>query len=92
MNLVVRGTVNGSFPDSGFADGDTRIFPGDRCVWEQIDTVDADSNPTGGYSIDNVSFVGLTHVSGGGTGRYVLLTDAVLGFIGKTGRFVAISN
>ena len=89
--MVIRGTVNITITNAGFASGDTRIFPADRCVWSQVD------DSTGGYSIDNASFVGLTHTPGGSgageaTGRYVLLTDAQLGYIGKSGRFVAISN
>ena len=85
--MVIRGTVSGTFTGAGFADGDTRIFPADRCVWEQID------DTVGGYSIQNVEFVGLTHTPGGTptTGRYVPLTDASLGFIGKSGRFVEIA-
>ena len=86
--MVIQGTVSGTFTGSGFADGDTRIFPADRCVWEQVD------DATGGYSVQNVDFVGLTHTPGGTptTGRYVSVTNAQLGFIGKSGRFVAISN
>ena len=86
--MVIRGIVDTTITSAGFASGDTRIFPADRCVWEQVD------DTTGGYSIDNVSFVGLTHTPGGTptAGRYILLTDATLGYIGKSGRFVAISN
>ena len=83
--MVIQGTVSGTWTNTGFDDGDTRIFPADRCVWSQVD------DATGGYSIDNATFVGLTH-SNTTTGRYVILTDAQLGFIGKSGRFVAISN
>ena len=86
--MVIRGTVDTTITQAGFASGDTRIFPADRCVWEQVD------DATGGYSITNASFVGLTHTPGAtpAQGRYILLTDAQLGFIGKSGRFVAIRN
>ena len=86
--MVMRGTVDTTITQAGFASGDTRIFPADRCVWSQVDDAD------GGYSIENASFVGLTHTPGANptSGRYILLTDATLGYIGKSGRFVAISN
>ena len=84
MNLVVRGTVDGAFTAAGLADGDIRIFPADRCIWEQT----VDSN--GGYSIDNAAFVGLTHTADG-NGVYIQLTSATLGFIGKSGRFVEMA-
>ena len=88
--MVIQGTVSTTITNTNaFVSGDTRIFPADRCVWEQVD------DTTGGYSIDNVAFVGLTHSTVGGTnvtGRYIQLTAAQLGYIGKSGRFVAISN
>ena len=83
--MVIQGTVNGTYAGTGFDDGDIRIFPADRCVWSQVD------DTTGGYSIDNAAFVGLTHTTPS-NGSYVQLTSATLGFIGKSGRFVAISN
>ena len=89
--MVIQGTVDGTFTETGLADGDIRIFPADRCIWAQITTVDSDSNPTGGYSIDDAAFIGLTH-SSAGNGSYIPLTSAQLGYIGKSGRFVAISN
>ena len=86
--MVVRGTVSTAFTGAGLAIGDVRIFPADRCIWEQVD------DSTGGYSIDNAAFVGLTHNIGGSpaTGGFVMFSSATLGYIGKSGRFVAISN
>ena len=80
--MVIQGTV----------DGQTRVCPLDRCVYSQVDD-------TRGYSITNaIFFPGVnanfpTSVGGSGTdsGEYVI-TNAVLGYIGKSGRFVAISN
>ena len=62
--------------------GDTTIFPADKCTWQQI--VDADS----GLVIENVWFYP------GGSGMYLSVASAsvLLGHIGKSGRFVAMSN
>ena len=65
------------------------IYPADRCSWRQANTVDTDGDPIGGYSINTVMFypgnAGAENLSGSGTSN-------MLGFIGKSGRFVAISN
>jgi hypothetical protein len=58
----------------------THIFPADRCVWTQTDVAG-----TAGYSISNARFIG----NGANTHP---LTAARLGFIGKSGRFVPISD
>ena len=56
------------------------IFPADRCTWQQT------YNSTGKYySISNARFFG------NGT-TAVTLTSAELGYIGKTGRFVPITD
>ena len=59
------------------------IFPADRCTWQQVDSTGS------GYSIDVVRFypgdAAATDLSPDGTSN-------MLGFIGKSGRFVAISN
>ena len=89
--MVIQGAVATATSGADLAIGDIRIFPADRCIWSQIDTVDSDSNPTGGYSIENAAFVGLTHTTAG-NGEYIRLTSAQLGFVGKSGRFVPISN
>lgn len=79
--MVVRGTV----PDGGqttLTDGQTYIFPADRCSWQQTDS-------TGdGYAISNAIF---WPGAGGGDGD-VPLSSASLGFIGKSGRFVEIAS
>ena len=64
------------------ATGVRTIFPADRCTWQQVDD-------TNGYSIDVVRFypgdTNATDLSGSGLSN-------MLGFIGKSGRFVAVSN
>ena len=59
------------------------IFPADRCTWRQVDDAD------GGYSIDVVLIY-----PGNTNARDLTGTDLsnMLGYIGKSGRFVAISN
>lgn len=59
-------------------DTDT-IFPADLCVWEQVDNGGSD-----GYDITNVLFYG--------TGTGVAKTGCELGYIGKSGRFVQITD
>ena len=60
----------------------TTIFPADRCTWRQVDD-------TNGYSIDVVLFypgnTNATDLTGTNLSNR-------LGYIGKSGRFVAISN
>ena len=65
------------------ASSNRTIYPADRCSWRQAD------NTGGGYSINTVTFypgnTTATDLSGSGTSN-------MLGYIGKSGRFVAISN
>ena len=59
------------------------IYPADRCSWRQGDSTGS------GYSINTVMFypgnAGAENLSGSNTSN-------MLGYIGKSGRFVAISN
>ena len=59
------------------------IYPADRCSWRQVDSTGS------GYSINTVMFypgnAGAENLSGSGTSNR-------LGFIGKSGRFVGISE
>ena len=62
--------------------GNKMIFPAERCSWDQVE--DADS-----VSINNVWF------QNSGKPRIYLSNEngsVLLGHIGKSGRFVAISN
>ena len=65
------------------ATGVKTIFPADRCTWQQVDSTGS------GYSIDVVRFypgdTNATDLSGTNLSN-------MLGYIGKSGRFVAISN
>ena len=65
-----------------------RIFPADRCSWEQVAVA------TGGYSIDNAAFYpGASLAIGGRTSAASHpINNARLGFIGKSGRFVEIAS
>ena len=67
----------------------TRLLPADRCLWEQL------PDSTGGYTIENVRFFGGSTANGilfATTGSGTINYDARLGYIGKSGRFVPISN
>jgi len=55
------------------------IYPADNCSWKQ--TASASGN---GYTINTANFYG--------TGSAVVIADPVLGIIGKSGRFVKISD
>jgi len=52
------------------------IYPADNCSWIQ-------ASESEGYSINTANFYG--------TGSAVTIANPVLGFIGKSGRFVKIS-
>lgn len=55
------------------------IYPADQCTWKQ-----ADSSSGSGYTINTAKFYG--------TGSGVAITGPSLGIIGKSGRFVKISD
>ena len=55
------------------------IYPADNCTWKQ-----AASASGNGYTINTANFYG--------TGSAVVIADPVLGIIGKSGRFVKISD
>ena len=65
------------------ASDEKTIYPADRCSWRQVD------NASGGYSINTVMFypgnAAAEDLTGAGATN-------LLGFVGKSGRFVAISN
>ena len=63
-------------------DGDKTIFPADRCTWRQVD------NTGSGYAIEDVRFYPGNAVANNLSGANL---SNMLGFIGKSGRFVAIS-
>ena len=53
------------------------IYPADNCSWKEA------AVSAGGYSINTANFYG--------TGSAVSIANPVLGFIGKSGRFVQVS-
>ena len=55
------------------------IYPADNCSWKQ-----AASASGNGYTINTANFYG--------TGSAVAIANPVLGIIGKSGRFVKISD
>ena len=76
--MVLRDTTNGN------------IFPADRCTWAQQD------DPAGGYRITNANFYPGASVDGvlglSAPATHIAIASPVLGYIGKSGRFVAITN
>ena len=93
IELQVRA---GAISTLGFANNTTHILPADRCSWSVVTDAEA-ATPTSsgslGYSVNNVIFY-TGHAAGvsveGGTGATANVTR--LGYIGKSGRFVPISN
>jgi len=55
------------------------IYPADNCSWKE-----AASGSGYGYTINTANFYG--------TGAAVTIANPVLGFIGKSGRFVKVSD
>ena len=55
------------------------IYPADNCTWKE-----AASASGYGYTINTANFYG--------TGSAVVIATPVLGFIGKSGRFVKVSD
>ena len=61
------------------------VYPAETCVWRTADT------PTGGYVITHLT-VGTPTVAVGSAPTAVGSTGARLGYIGKSGRFVAYTD
>ena len=74
--MVIRGNIGTAA--QGVPAGDGQIFPADRCVWVQ------QANPNGGYNIASAVYQA--------GGNAIEITDPVLGYIGKSGRFVEIAG
>jgi len=58
-------------------DSSNKIYPADMCTWVQNEVA-------GGYELASADFFG--------TGAAVAITAPVLGYIGKSGRFVKMSK
>ena len=82
-----RGVSRSDFLGVTLQDGQDFILPADRCVWRQS------SADNGGYQIDGVSVIVAAAVPADAEIRLdAMVGDIVtLGYIGKTGRFVAIT-
>lgn len=77
MVIRAQNAASGGIP---VASGSTfNIFPADRCTWRQQDSTN------GGYEITFARFLS-------NEASALTLTAPTLGYIGKSGRFVAISN
>jgi hypothetical protein len=74
--MVIRGTVAANTLANNLV-GDVLHLPADRCAW----TVSAATG--GGYKIDKAFLIHST--------ANVAITNPVLGYIGKSGRFVEIA-
>ena len=69
------------------SDGDVGfIYPADRCTWKDSDTVGAD----GVNRLITISDV--TYYPGNAAGSAVSGTSPRLGYLGKYGRFIPITN
>ena len=75
--MVIQGTLAADV--EGITAG-TYVFPADRCFWQQIDSADGD-----GYAITEAHMIL-------GNNAEIELTSARLGLIGKSGRFVPITD
>ena len=77
--MVIRGALGTAY-DGVTATPDVHNFPADRCVWSQSYNAN-----TRQYTITSARFFGIT--AGGAA-----ITNPELGHIGKSGRFVPITE
>ena len=87
--MVIRGTITSSDEAGaiGLNANETHIFPADRCIWSQ--TAAPNRN---GYLIGTVRFFPGAPLTGAASNNHVVVDNAQLGYIGKTGRFVEIAG
>ena len=82
--MMIRVQLGGTTALLGYTAGQEFFLPADRCTWRQA--YDADDNQ---YSVINVMYYpgneGAVAITGVGTNTH-------LGYIGKSGRFVAITE
>ena len=77
--LAIRGTTGSSGNPPGFTADTEYVVPAERCIWTQV-SVAGNSN----YRIENVNYI---HANGSAEP----LSNAELGIIGKSGRFVGFT-
>ena len=75
--MVVQGAA--ATATAGLTQNSVYIFPAHRCTWQQVYATDGS-----GYKVVNALF----H-AGAGTTASVVINNPRLGYIGKSGRFVA---
>ena len=87
--MVIRGTITTTTEAAaiGVPANAPHIFPADRCVWTQT----AAPNQQG-YLIGTVRFFPGAPLTGSASTNHVVVDNAQLGYIGKTGRFVEIAG
>ena len=82
--MVIQGVISGISPA-------TKIIPAENCTWEEVSVA-------GGYRIDNVEFYdgSRTNQVAAAGGQVIpvprQIVNPILGYVGKSGRFVAMSN
>ena len=91
MVLRAQPTNAANLDGLAFASDQFYIWPADRCVWQQENSTDGN-----GYRIRAAHFFpGAAVNQGAAVGAAndaIQLSNAVLGVIGKSGRFVAITD
>ena len=87
--MVIRGTITSATEAGaiGLNANETHIFPADRCIWSQ--TPGPDSR---GYLIGTTRFFPGAPLTGSSSNNHVVVDNAQLGYIGKSGRFVEIAG
>lgn len=78
--MVIRGTTPATGNAPGFLPNREYILPAENCIWTQVDSPDGR-----GYRIENARYI---HYNGAAE----TLASPVLGYVGKSGRFVPISE
>ena len=87
--MVIRGMITSQTEADavGIPINETHIFPADRCVWGQ--TAGPDNR---GYLVSTVRFFPGAPITGAASNNHVVIDNAQLGYIGKSGRFVEIAG
>ena len=78
--MVIQGQLTAAH--GSIAANTTYLFPADRCAWVQ--ETNRESGTPVGYNISTADFIP-------GNGAALEISDPLLGFIGKSGRFVEIA-
>ena len=87
--MVIQGTISTQAEADaiGVSINVPHIFPADRCVWTTTPGVNGV-----GYLVSTVRFFPGAPITGAASNNHVVIGDAQLGYIGKSGRFVEIAG